>query len=386
MTALLVLCIAGILGNSTPILQPIIVGGLVDGFGVANRTAGFVSTGEMAAFAASALWAAAYLRRGTARALVMAGGGLAIAGNLFAIAAITSITTPNAGLLTVALARAVAGAGAGFALAAGAAMAARMVRPERVYGLMLACVLVFSGTFLTVVPPLVADHGLSVAFAVLTAVAALTVFVAPWVREGATDAIDIGEDGDGGGRWSLPALAVLGACFLLYAGHGAFWTYQERMGVAIGMSAAEIGHALGLASIAGFAGAVGAAVLGTRLGRTLPQIVALIVSIGAALLLVFGSTGETYALAASLIALFWFFGVPYLTGLAAAMDSSGRLAATAVALLNLGQAAGPFLAALIVGDDGFVAIGWLASGFYLMCLVLVVPVAVRLDRAPFPRT
>jgi len=352
----------------------VIVGGLVDGFSLSARTAGFVSAAEMAAFAAAALACAAFVRTLSPRYLVTAGVLLFVCGNLLAAFGVT--------IETVVAARMIAGAGAGVAIATGAALAAHTEKPEVTYAIVLAAVLIFAGIFLTLIPPLVATYGIPVAFLTLAVVGGVTAafsFALPTAPGGRDEGVAQDVKNPAVSRRAFPVLA---ACFLLYAGHGAFWTYQERMGVAIGMTPSEIGSALGLASLAGLIGALAAAGLGTRVGRTIPQVIALIMSIFAALLLVHGNAGEMYLIAAVLIAFFWFFGVPYLTGLAAAMDTSGGLAAMAIALLNIGQAVGPFIAAMIVEVGGFVSVGWLAAIFYALCLFMVLPVARRIDVSP----
>jgi predicted MFS family arabinose efflux permease len=359
-----------IIGNSNAIVQPLLVGMMVDRYGLSGSAAGMISAAEMAAFGGGAFAAAWLLGRSDRRLLTAGALLLAIMGNAMAALA------PSVPIL--AAARLVAGAGTGAALAIGGAIVAGSTSPDRIYSIITVGVLVYAGSFLTFVPPFMASVGAApfLAMGLLALVTLPMAVIAPPAPAAKDDR----------GEAALPPLRpgalipLLAAALLLYAGHGAVWTYEERMGVAIGMTVPEVGAALGLASLAGIIGAAAAAILGLRWGRTWPQVIALTVSAAAALIIVTVRDADGYFLGASLIAIVWFFGLPYLNGLAASLDPQGRIAAMLAAMLNLGMAAGPFIAALIVADNGYFYIGLLACCFYLACLALILPQSIATDR------
>ncbi|MDP3749557.1 MAG: MFS transporter [Phenylobacterium sp.] len=369
--ALVLVTLLGLIGNSTAIVQPLLVGLMVDSYGLTPSAAGMVSAVEMTAFGGAALLIAAVVSRFDRRGLCACALGMAAAGNL--AASFAGDTT------VLVLSRVVAGAGAGASLAISGAIIAGHREPDRVYSITTMGMLAYAGVFLTTVPNLMQAWGSAAAFLVMAAIAALTLpfaFAAPRPPARTTDAAA------GAGRRPplRDAAPLLAAALVLYAGHGAVWTYEERMGVAIGMSVAEVGGTLGLASIAGFIGAAIAAILGSRISRTASQVIALGLSATAAVIIVLARTPELYTAGACLIALAWFFGLPYLNGVAAGLDPEGRTAALTAAMLNFGTALGPFLASLILVANGYLWVGVLAATMYLACLGLIVPLARRLDR------
>jgi predicted MFS family arabinose efflux permease len=117
-----------------------------------------------------------------------------------------------------------------------------------------------------------------------------------------------------------------------------------------------------------------------RLGRIWPQTLSLGISIIAALLLVFGTTPAIFAFACGLIALSWFYGLPYQMGLLAEYDRRGRLNMIGTTMTTSGCALGPAIAAVLVGSVGHWTVGVLAGACYLAGLILVLPAAIELAR------
>jgi predicted MFS family arabinose efflux permease len=174
---------------------------------------------------------------------------------------------------------------------------------------------------------------------------------------------------------------VLLMMLLLYTGHGAVWAYQERIGVGLGMDPNSVSRWLGISMLTwGVIGSMLASWLGMRLGRVLPQLLSLGVSVVAALLLVFGTTAAVFALACGLIALSWFYGLPYQMGLLAQYDRLGRLNLIGCTMTTGGAALGPALAAMLVASAGHWPVGVLAGCCYLVGLLLVIPPSLEQSR------
>jgi MFS family permease len=132
--------------------------------------------------------------------------------------------------------------------------------------------------------------------------------------------------------------------------------------------------------IGGVGGSLLAGWLGLRLGRVLPQLISLGLSSVAAILLVSGATHLLFGLACALVAMSWFYGLPYQMGLLAAFDPHGRANMAGLVMTTGGAALGPAVAATLIDESGHAAIGVFAAACYLVCLLLVLPPALRLKR------
>jgi len=163
---------------------------------------------------------------------------------------------------------------------------------------------------------------------------------------------------------------------LLYAGHGAIWAFQERIGVAAGLDERAVGKWLGLSMLVwGVGGSLLARVMSMSIGRMWPQVISLGASCLAVLLLVYGTTPAAFAISCGLIAFSWFYGLPYQMGLLAARDPKGRAALAGVMMSTGGMALGPAMAALLLVGRGHWPIGVFAGICYLCALAIAVPSA-----------
>ncbi|MDB5449684.1 MAG: hypothetical protein JWQ52_812, partial [Phenylobacterium sp.] len=84
---------------------------------------------------------------------------------------------------------------------------------------------------------------------------------------------------------SIPAACGVLALFCLYAGHTTLWSFQERMGLSVGLSRTQVGLLLGISILGAIVGSLTALFLGGRLGRIGPSTVSYIGLIASALLL-----------------------------------------------------------------------------------------------------
>jgi hypothetical protein len=136
-----------------------------------------------------------------------------------------------------------------------------------------------------------------------------------------------------------------------------------------------------VSTLAGLVGGLIAAVLGTRLGRLIPIV-------AGSLLSLFGRWGYINATGAcelGAMSLVWglgfYFVSPYQMGLAAALDRSGRVAVATGGITNVGYGLGPVIAGSMIHQLGNAALVVAVVGATLLSLVLLLPVAIRQDRA-----
>lgn len=371
------LCLIGMLvlafiGNGGVVIQPMLLGGMVDEFGMSERLAGIIVTYEMLGFALSALLTSARIHIVNRRVLSVIALVVVIIGN------ISSAFADSIFLLGVS--RFVAGLGAGACVAVFNATVAGCQAPDKRFAQIIVMVMLYGGIAVYFAALLIENHGLWAAFlslAVLACSGFLTVSYIP--PRAPAKRIVVSNSGTSSRTRYFYVGALLFGYFLLYAGHMAVWSYEERIGVALGLNRETIGGILGTAMFFGVMGATLAIYLDMRFGRAWPQIISLALSIVAALSLVYGDHHYVYMFSAYLITFSWYYGLPYLTGLMAWLDKSGRVAALGGTMFTLGSVCGPAIAASVITFGGYRLIGWIGASFYVLCLCLVLPVAYASD-------
>jgi len=226
-------------------------------------------------------------------------------------------------------------------------------------------------------PLLLATFGTKVVYASFLALSVLSLLLAGWLprhaavsRESTLIAHPIGSRG----------MLLLLLFVLLFAGHGALWVYQQRIGRAIGVTPQAIGSILGVGVLFGAMGAGLAGAIGRRLGHRMAQLISFAGAIAATLIMVYGSDLGAYAATACLLMLVWFFGLTYLLAMAAEMDPGGRLPGLANAAIFVGQGLGPAIGAATVRAGNFRNVGWAAAVVYAIALLVAIVVTARRER------
>jgi predicted MFS family arabinose efflux permease len=282
------------------------------------------------------------------------------------------------------LAQFVVGLGSSMVFSVYLTIGASEERPEHLFAIVNAVSIAYSGVFLPVAPGILALGQLPGIFITLAVIAASASLLVQWLPtvpgRQATETPPPLAPARLLLNWRV--VSVLLMMLLLYTGHGAVWAYQERIGVGVGMDVHRVGQWLGASMLFwGVLGSVLASRLGMRIGAIWPQVLSLGVSLIAAFLLVAGDTPALFACASGLIALSWFYGLPYQMGLLAQYDRGGRLNLMGCMMTTGGAALGPALSAVLVGWKGHWTVGVLAGLCYMVGLVLVLPPSLERSRA-----
>jgi MFS family permease len=167
----------------------------------------------------------------------------------------------------------------------------------------------------------------------------------------------------GGAARSLAALGIM------WIAQGALWAFAATAGAESGMDADSLARWL---SIAGFTtpfGALAAAALGDRRGYRIPFIVGFGVQIFVALA-EYCFLSRPFFIAGALVSnMTTTFTTPYVQGVLASLDGTGRATALSGASANFGAAIGPALGAVLVGRT-VVPIGITSSIMFFVGLAL----------------
>jgi len=318
-----------------------IVDGLVTGLHFSTTQAGMVGAANIYGASLGALVAVFIVRHVRWR--------LALATLLCILLVIdlASIAIHAPGLLTAV--RALHGLAGGMAVGVTYSVMARLRSPDRAFGMLLVLQQGLGGLGLMFLPSLVPIYGTRILFLVLaglTCIALVGMLAIPRdaAGQGETKIVHLALDGPS--RWAV-ALTLL-ALFLFQAGNMALAAFIIGLGENFQLARDFIGQALGWATWIGAGGAVLVIMMGTRFGRLQPLLAAMLVTL-AGIAGFFWSGNQLVFFAANLVtAITWSFVVPYLFGMASALDASGRMATMAGFASKLGLASGTAAAGLVL--------------------------------------
>lgn len=342
------------------IFLPMLVGGMVEHLGMTAQQAGFVATSDMLGYTIGTVASFFFIHKMNWRLLTVACIAIMAVANGF-----SGVIGDYETLLAV---RFVSGIGGGILTAVTFAAMGQMRDPDSAYGWWL----VFQAAFGFVGFQYFWDISVNGGFIVLTVLLILGALLIKFVPQqaikhdhemGKLDKSIVGK-----------AFAGVFAIFLVYVGLMAEYTYLERIGNEAGLSPDEIGTAFSAMSIAGLAGGGLAAKLGAKFGRLMPSLLGAAGCIASFYLFSIEQIGfTTYAAACCLYFGLWSFLLPYLVGACAAVDNSGRTLALGNAAIGAGLAFGPFIAATLIGENGYGILAVVATAFVAVGLVLIVP-------------
>jgi predicted MFS family arabinose efflux permease len=361
------LAVAFAAANFSLYLTPLILGAASDSLDLSSDQAGLLTTLEFAGLGlASLLVATRFVHRLDRRRLTLLGAALAAAGHLFAVAVDSyAVMLPT---------RFAIGVGEGVLLAATNATIALSAGAARVYARCILTTILAASVGYAVCPSAIAAWGHRGAHGCAAVVLLLAlVFVARGSHPAGAPQRE---------RAVGPAIArwLLGLTLLVTLSDGLVWPFAERIGRTLGLEGETLGWMLGLSLAAGLLGAGAAERLGTRFGYLRPLLLGLW---GTALagwgMANSGTPATLFATTVSKnVTILFFF--PYLLGVAAAVDRSGRTAAAVTGAMPLGVAAGPWLGGLVVEAAGFSALGWGGLGGALLATGILLRARGNLGR------
>jgi predicted MFS family arabinose efflux permease len=362
-------------GNTPLVVQPMVVGAMVDRLGLTERQAGTLASLELAGLSLGILAMLGVMGRVPRPTLAVLAVATIVAANV-----LTCLVSGFAWLLPM---RILSGFGAAAAFCVYLSMAASSPVPESMFAVVNAISIAYSGILTLLAPRILAFGGLPGLLLTVAGITTLALLTLPLTRESS-----LVPERAASTRLRLaaipqPVLVLLAMMLLLYTGHGAIWAFQERIGIAAGLSEHAVGKWIGLSMLVwGVGGSLLARLMGMSIGRIWPQVLSLGASCVAVLFLVFGATPAAFATSCGLIAFSWFYGLPYQMGLLAARDARGRAALAGVMMSTAGMAIGPGISALLLVGHGHWPIGVFSGTCYLIALAIAVPAARSVAPAP----
>lgn len=352
-------------------LMPLLLGPVSVTYGIGEATAGVTMGAQLAAFAIAAVglspWVTTFSpRRGAMLALL-----LVIMGNLF------SAASPLVWGLVAG--RVLAGLGEGFAAAVATAAIARSPDPDRSFAHVFTAVVLMALAIFLLLPGLMAGQDARMLFLGIACLPLLGLPALAALPDTRPEAPMTGQQ-----RYrpfSLDAAVICLAITLYSVAANAYWVYIERIATAIGMTPAAYGRAFALGTVCALAGPLVAGWLGTRVGRLAPLLVGGLLVGGGGWLATHADSPVGLIAGLTVSSAAFLFGMPYLLGLAAEVDPSGRVAGASRGFNNAGSALAPILGGLVLSATGaYSSIGWTSLAAAFLALGLVVWASSRLAR------
>lgn len=353
-------------------IMPALVSGLISGLGFTQREAGFVGSANLYGAAFGALTIVLLVTRVPWRK-----ASIALLAALVALDALSMAV--HAPWVMIPL-RAVHGFLGGMLVGVAFAVIARTKSPDRVFGVLLFVQFGLGGLGVMTLPRLVPVFGTSVLFMTLIAFSLVTLAMLPFL--GSYPPRQTAQAGAVATTASTPrfVLALL-AIFLFQASNMGLFAYIIELGSAAGLSKDFISTSVGAATWVGVAGCLLVIALATRFGRTLPLAIGLAATLVGIWVLHDAGDKLVFVLANCVTGITWSLVMPYLLGLTASFDRSGRAAALGGFASKMGLASGPLLGALILRGDNYGLLIDLSCLGIIACAATALVPARALDRA-----
>ena len=352
-------------------IMPALVSGLKEGLNFSNQQAGFVSSANLYGAAAGALLAVFIVKHINWKKWSY----LLLAALLLIDFASIFLASPTV-LIVI---RAIHGLVGGLLVGIGFAVISRTTDADKTFGYLLLIQWGLGGLGIMFLPALVPDYGTAALFISLMAFAFVALVMLPFLSDYPVAVLDpLAALPPKVKR--LPLVLNLSAIFLFQAANMGLFAYVIGLGKHYGLGIEFMSPALASASWVALFGAMLVIIIGTKYGRTLPLIAAILVTALCSWALIYSDMDMVYLVANIVIGITWAFALPYMFGICSELDKAGQLAALGGFASKMGLASGPMLFAFLLGDDDYQLIIYIAALLLVMCAVVVYKPARMLDK------
>ena len=167
---------------------------------------------------------------------------------------------------------------------------------------------------------------------------------------------------------SLNIYLGLATIVFWFVGLSALWAFLERIGVDFGYTSETVGKWLALGMVTGVVSALLVSWLSKRVGQYWPPLVCILMHGLLMLLLAILQTNWIFVLFVFVFMAIWNFGLPYLLGMIADADTSGRLIVLIIVAQAGGNTLGPLVGGVVAGTGDYWLIGYASAACCLLAL------------------
>lgn len=352
-------------------LSPLLVGAAAADLGFSDSQVGYLASADLFGIAVAAVLAPFWLPRIPWKTAALFSIVLLVAGNVLsaqtshfeALCAIRFVTElGSGGLFTLAL-----------------TTLAQTKNPDRFFSIGIGATIALSVAVFLWLPAVIEANGINTLFWLQGGIALL---ITPMCWFLPTE--DSREVKKTSAQSNVARFLPLFICFIGFSfftmAEGGMWAYMERIGDSAGFETTYVGRVLAITQFASLFGSVLAAYLSTRFGRTLPIVGATLIFI-VGLYLLLNHDENVYLIAACMTQFAYIFVLPYLMLMCVELDLTGRYYVLTTAFKMGGFSAGPAVVAMLLGGSGYAVVSWVGIAFLVICLLLIAPLSLRLDKA-----
>jgi predicted MFS family arabinose efflux permease len=352
--------------------MPFFVGGLISELGFTQAQANLISSAEIAGMALSSLLGAAWIGRFNWRHVALFALFAVLAGNLF------SFYVENFQVLVAT--RFITGlVGHGTAFALGVAAIGNTSQPDRNFGFTIASQVAMGALTALIVPKTIAIYGIA---GMCAPAAILAVVAMAFIPRLATSGHAQTPDSNQSKRTGILILPLLGLLVMIIwqMGVGPFFNNLVPYGISIELDPSDIGTALFLSTGLSIIGPLTASALANKINRNVPVCIALTVQ----LLIILSFQGDItwigFTVRAILFQTAWNFTGPFLMGMIANLDESGRYSVLIPASQLGGIALGHAVIASLVQGSNLVLVNYFCAGAIFLSIFLFVLVSGKINK------
>jgi predicted MFS family arabinose efflux permease len=358
--------------------MPFMLGMYVTSLHFELARAGLLVSIELCTLSIVCMAVSPWVDRASKRQLALIGALIAIAGN--------GLSLLGHSFAMLALYRTLTAVGYGLAMASGNAAVTSAGDPARLYDNKM---MVFAATQLLIVTlvPLVLVHAGPQGFFLFMVL--LNVLMVPLVLRLPHARKEVSASRLVLPRTKLQVPAMIAASLVLFAvaayalRESLCWAFVERLGVGVKVDAQLVGMLVGVGTLPGILMPRVATLLRARFGAIGPGVLGVVVG-GGILYAISATDSRTTFLVLLLVwPAAYFFSVPLLMGIAARIDSEGRVIAAAAGALQIAFAAGPAVAGFLVersGPDALSQVILVATGAMVIVILCCAVSITRLSQ------
>ena len=352
--------------------MPFFVGGLISELGFTQAQANLISSAEIAGMALSSLLGAAWIGRFNWRHVALFALFAVLAGNLF------SFYVENFQVLVAT--RFITGlVGHGTAFALGVAAIGNTSQPDRNFGFTIASQVAMGALTALIVPKTIAIYGIA---GMCAPAAILAVVAMAFIPRLATSGHAQTPDSNQSKRTGILILPLLGLLVMIIwqMGVGPFFNNLVPYGISIELDPSDIGTALFLSTGLSIIGPLTASALANKINRNVPVCIALTVQ----LLIILSFQGDItwigFTIRAILFQTAWNFTGPFLMGMIANLDESGRYSVLIPASQLGGIALGHAVIASLVQGSNLILVNYFCAGAIFLSIFLFILVSGKINK------
>lgn len=359
-------------GFSMILVLPIALGGMVDELGFSNQAIGWMAAANALGIALGAL----YVPLSGPKFRLQPSIRLSLVGLILVDFCCAFLDTP-ASLMFF---RLLSGLLGGVLYAGILRVLAGLPRQERGFSIYVITYCTWSAILFFLAPYLMAWLGLKSIFYLLVFSGLIALLLTPVLGPFHTKTIAVQADTLSYLLKQRSVLISLLSYLLLMASCGAFYAYVERMGNANGLSPSFIGMALSNSNFAGILAGMLVYRLGDKWGLTIPIMGGIGILAFCMLIINWIPMPLTYFISVFGVSGCWGFLIAYFQKVQSVVDLDGKIVALGATINLGGRAIGPALVSFFIVGNNFNAVIIFSLFSILLCIVLLLPALLKIDR------